>query len=172
METFRSPTYRNLISHIDINRSVNSIENFKFANMYRDPKFSEFLEDINSLNDSIELNLIKNNAYKEAVVMSLNISDFDKSTLLGMIKDEQKTFGGSKLFYLSDNFDKILIIAVPKSLEGKFKMVIGRLNKVNEKINRINSKTKKGNLDIYVRRKSINDKKETMINLINKNLKV
>jgi len=84
----------------------------------------------------------------------------------------QKTFGGSKLFYLNDAFDKILIVAVSGSMEGKLAMVINRLNKINDKIGRLNSRIKKENSEMYMKRKSINDKKDTIINMINKNLKV
>ena len=171
MDSVESPIYRNLISHIDINRSVNSIEYFNFRDINKDLKFEEFINDVNANNDTIELNLIKNNAYKEAVVMSLNINVADKNELLGMIRDEQKTFGGSKLFYLNDSFDKILVVAVPRSMEGKLKMVINKLNKVNEKISRINSKIKRENLDAYMKRHG-KDKKDAIINMINKNLKV
>jgi|TARA_Y100000310_G_C20424949_1_gene688593 hypothetical protein len=166
-----SPVYRNLISNIDINRSVNSIEYFNFKEMNKEFMFNQFVKDMNASNDTIELNLIKNKAYKEAVIISLKISSRDKDELLMMIRDEQKTFGGSKLFYLSDEFDKILVLAVPRSLEGKLKMVINKLNKVNEKINRLNSKIRRENLDAYITRHG-KDKKDNLINMINENLKV
>ena len=172
MRVEESTIYKNLISHIDINRSINSIERFNFNDLSKEAKFQEFLNDINTNNDSIEINLVKNKAYKEAVVMSLNINIGDKNTLLGVIRDEQKTFGGSKLFYLNDAFDKILVIAVRRSMEGKLNMVINKLNKVNDKISRLNSRIKRENLDIYMKRKSINDKKDVIINMINKNLRV
>lgn len=166
-----NPIYRNFISNIDIDRSVNSIEYFNFRDMNKDLKFNEFINDMNSNNDAIELNLIKSGAYKEAVIISLNISSRDKKELLMMMKDGQKTFGGSKLFYLSDLFDKIMVIAVPKSMEGKLKMVINRLNKLNEKISRLNLKIRRENLDVYIMRHG-KDKKDNIINMINKNLKV
>jgi len=60
-----------------------------------------------------------------------------------MIKEEQKTFGGSKVFYLNNTFDKLLVVSVPGNVEGKLNMVINRLNRINEKVSRINSKIKK-----------------------------
>src|SRR3989338_4388662 len=118
---------------------------------------------INSLNN--------NKAYKEAVIMSLHINRRDYGILLDMIKSEQKTFGGSKLFYLNDAFDKILVVSVPRSTEGKLSMVINRLNKVNEEIARLNLRIKKENMEIYMKRES-KDKKDTIINMINRELRV
>ena len=37
---------------------------------------------------------------------------------------EQKTFSGSKLFYLNPDYTKILILSIPENMEGKLKMVI------------------------------------------------
>ena len=88
-----------------------------------------------------------------------------------LLKDEQKTFGGSKLFYLNDAYDKILVISVPRSMEGKLSMVINRLNKINEKVARINSRIKKENLEIYMKRQSLKDKKDIIANMINERLK-
>ncbi len=171
MELEDSSIYRNLISHIDINRSINSIEYINFRDIEAESGFKEFLNDINTNNDAIELNLIKNKAYKEAVVMSLNINPKEKDTLIGLIRGEQKTFGGSKLFYLNDAFDKLLVISVSRNMESKLSMVINRLNKINEKITRLNSRIKKENLEIYTKR-GIKDKKDIIVNMINRNLKV
>ena len=162
---------KNLISHIDFNRSVNSLAYFNFNDINQESRFAEFLDDVSTNNDTLELSLIKNKAYKEAVVMSLNIKTSDKVTLAGLIKGEQKTFGGSKLFYLNDSFDKILVISVPKSMEGKLSMVINRLNKINDKIGRLNLKIKRENTEAYMNRHG-KDKKDVFINMINKNLKV
>ena len=167
-----SSVYKNLISNIGLNRSIDAIDYFNFNDMDKEPKFTEFRNDINMDNDSIELSLIKNKAYKEAVIMSFNIINAEKDFLKEIIKDEQKTFGGSKLFYVSDDFDKILVLAVRGSMDGKLNMVINRLNKINEKIYRMNTKIKRENLEAYIRRKSINDRKDMIINMINKNLKV
>ena len=83
-----NPTYRNLIFSIDINRSIDSIEYINFRDINREIVFKKFLNDINLNNDTIELNLINNKAYKEAVVMSLN-RDIRKSTKdIDMRKEE------------------------------------------------------------------------------------
>ncbi|MCH8329428.1 MAG: hypothetical protein IIB81_03480 [Nanoarchaeota archaeon] len=163
--------YRNLISHIDINRGVNSIEYITFRDINDELVFKEFLSDINVSNDTIELNLINNKAYKEAVIMSLHMDPREKHILVRMIKEEQKTFGGSKLFYLNDMFDKILVVSVPRSMEGKLNMVINRLNKINERISRLNSRIKKENLEIYKKRE-VKDKKDIIVDMINRNLRV
>jgi len=165
------PIYKNPVSHIDINRSVNSIEYITFKDINTEYFFREFLKDISTNNDSIELNLINNKAYKEAVIMSLSRDASRSEILLQMIRDEQKTFGGSKLFYLNDAYDKILVIAVPRSMEGKLRMVINRLNKINEKVSRINFRIKKENLEVYMKRQSLKDKKDIIANMINERLK-
>lgn len=171
MELDNNSIYRNLISHIDINRGMNSVEYITFRDINEDYMFKEFLTDINVSNDAIELSLINNKAYKEAVIMSLHINPKEKHILAGMIKEEQKTFGGSKLFYLNDMFDKLLVVAIPRSMEGKLNMVINRLNKINERISRLNSRIKKENLEAYIKREG-KDKKDSIVNMINKNLKV
>ena len=172
MEFEESFTYKNLISHIDLNRSIDTIDYFNFNDMDKEPKFAEFLNDINKDNDTIELSLIKNKVYKEAVIMSLNIINAERGFLKEIIKDEQKTFGGSKLFYLNDDFDSILVMAVRGSMDGKLNMVINRLNKINERIYRLNTKIKKENTEMYMKRKGINDKKDAIVNMINQNLRV
>lgn len=171
MEAKEEPLYRNFISHVDIDRGINSLEYFN-VNSMEDEKFLEFKRDIFANNDIIELNLINNNAYKEAVILILKNSGKDNQILREFLKDEQKTFGGSKLFYLNENFDKILIMTVPGSLEGKLKMVIQRLNKINDKISRLNLKIKKDNFEIYNQRLRMHDKKDKLIDSINKNLRV
>jgi|TARA_B100001964_G_scaffold243352_1_gene321059 hypothetical protein len=146
------PIYKNLISHIDIDRSINSIEYINSRDINSEFTFKEFINDINPNNDAIELNLIKNRAYKEAVIMSLNIDIRKNDLLVEMLRSEQKTFGGSKLFYLNAAFDRLLVISVSRNLEGKLNMVINRLNKINEKISRLNARIKKENLEIYMKR--------------------
>jgi hypothetical protein len=172
MDSTNSPVYNNLISHIDIDRSINSIEYINFRDIDNEFSFKDFINDISTSNDTIELSLIKNKAYKEAVIMSLNIDIRKNDILMEMIRGEQKTFGGSKLFYLNAGFDKMLVISVPRSMDGKLNMVINRLNKINEKISRLNSRIKKENLEIYMKRQGIKDKKDMIVNMINKNLKV
>jgi hypothetical protein len=168
----KGPIYRNLVSTIDINRSIDSIEYINFRDINNEFIFREFLSDINSSNDAIELSLINNKAYKESVIMSLNRNISRNATLIDMIKEEQKTFGGSKLFYLNAAFDKLLVISVPRSMEGKLNMVINKLNKINDKIARLNSKIKKENLEIYMKRQGLKDKKDIILDMINRNLKV
>ncbi|MBI2523554.1 hypothetical protein HYW19_04120 [Candidatus Woesearchaeota archaeon] len=166
------PVYKNPVSHIDINRSVNSIEYINFRDVNAEYVFKEFLKDINSNNDAIELNLINNKAYKEAVITSLSRDVSRSEILLQMIRGEQKTFGGSKLFYLNDTYDKMLVISVPRSMEGKLSMVLNRLNKINEKVARINFRVKKENLEVYMKRQSLKDKKDIIANMINERLKI
>ncbi len=163
------PRYHNLISSIDIDRDINSIVYFDFS--LADYKVKEFMADINKGNDIIELNLIKTNSYKEALILSLKKPSSNSLLWKNLLKEEQKTFSGSKLFYLNQEFDKILILSIPGNTEGKIKMVINRLNRVNEKINRINLKIKKENLDTFQERIKTNDKKDKIINLINLNLR-
>lgn len=103
--------------------------------------------------------------------MSLHMNPKDKHILVSMVKEEQKTFGGSKLFYMNDTFDKILVVSVPRSMEGKLNMVINRLNKINERITRLNQRIKKENIEAYMKR-DIKDKKDFVVNMINKNLRV
>lgn len=171
MEVEEEPLYRNSISHINVDRGINALEHFNFNSM-EDKKFTDFRDDIFTQNDTIELNLIKNNAYKEAVILRIKRESEKNPIIREFLKDEQKTFGGSKLFYLNDNSDKILIMAVSGSLEGKLHMVIQKLNKINEKISRFNLKIKKENLEIYKKRSKMHDKKDKIIDLINKNLRV
>jgi len=166
------PIYRNPVSYIDIDRSINSIEYINFRDINTEYVFKEFSNDIKSNNDAIEISLINNKAYKEAVIMCLSRNVSRSDVLLQMIRDEQKTFGGSKLFYLNNTYDKMLVISVPRSMEGKLSMVINRLNKINEKVARINSRIKKENLEAYMKRQSLKDKKDIIANMINARLKV
>jgi len=172
VELEETPVYKNFISRIDIDRSLNSLEYFNSNDMDKVQNFEEFFDDINTSNDTIELNLIKNKAYKEGVIMSLSANSTKKDVTREMIKGEQKTFSGSKLFYINERSDKILVFSVRGSLEGKLNMVINRFNKINEKIGRINTKIKMENSEIYMQRQSMKDKKDLIINMINKNLKV
>ena len=104
--------------------------------------------------------------------MSLSNKVSENENLLKMVIDEQKTFGGSKLFYLNDSCDKLLVVSVPRSMEGKLNMVINRLNKINDKVSRLNSKIKKENIEIYAQRHGLKDKKDFIVNMINERLKV
>ena len=165
------PLYRNFISRIDIDRSINNIEYFVFTTI-DDAKIMEFRQDIEKDNDTIELNLIMTNAYKDAIVLTLKKDLQDNRIWSGLLRNEQKTFSGSKLFYLSQDSSKILLLSIPENMEGKLKMVITRLNKINEKISRFNLKIKKENIDAYQKRLKNKDKKDKIINLINQNLRV
>ncbi|MBI2651342.1 hypothetical protein HYX01_02635 [Candidatus Woesearchaeota archaeon] len=171
MEINDNIIYKNPLSHINIDRSINSVEYFSFNDLMNDARFNEFMNDITHNNDEIELNLIRNKAYREAVIISLNLSR-KNNAVIEMLGEEQKTFGGNKLFYLNEMFDKILVAAVHGGMEGKLNMVINRLNKINEKITRINLRIKRENLEIYLKRQPIKDRKDSIVNMINRNLKV
>lgn len=117
------------------------------------------------------MNLIETNSYKEAIVLTLK-KDKNSEIWCSLLKDEQKIFSGNKLFYLNNEYSKILVLSIPENMEGKLRMVISRLNRINEKINRFNLKIKKENFDVYQKRTKSKDKKDRIINLINQNLKV
>ena len=170
------PDYKNTISHIDIDRSLGAIEYFTFNGM-DDETILEFKNDIEGGNDSIELHLIKSNAYKEALILKLKKSNGAYSgAWRDFLREEQKTFGGSKIFYINDECSKLLIFALPNEIRNKLNMGITRLNKINDKISRINSKIKKENFGIYSSRikskEAMNKTKDDIINFINQNLKV
>ena len=168
--------YKNVISHIDIDRSIGSIEYFSF-NEIEDKRILEFKSDIEAGNDSIELHLIKSNAYKEALILKLKKSNGAYSDAWrDFLKEEQKTFGGSKIFYINNDCSNLLVLSIQNEMKNKMNMLITRLNKINEKITRINAKIKKENLDLYASRlktKGIVDKKkDDIVNFINQNLRV
>ena len=168
--------YKNVISHIDIDRSLGSLQYFSFKDI-EDESSAEFKEDIEGSNDSIELHLIKSKSYKEALVLRLKKTDEAHSHAWhDLLKDEQKTFGGSKIFYMNRECNKLLVLSLPNEMRNKINMLITRLNKINEKITRINAKIRKENIDLYterIKRKELADKKkEDIINFINQNLRV
>ncbi len=167
--------YRNTISHIDIDRSLDAIEYLTF-NGTEDERFSEFRNDIEDGNDSIELHLIKSKSYKEALILRLKKSNGAYSdNWRDFLKEEQKTFGGSKIFYINSDCSKLLVFALPNEIRNKINMVITRINKINEKITRLNSKIRKDNLNLYVtkikNREATNKNKDDIINFINQNLR-
>lgn len=165
--------YKNLIPHIDIDRSTESVEVSEFKG-FGDLKFFEFIRDIESDNDSIELHLIKSISYKEIIILGFKKAD-SSGTWREFLKEEQKTFGGSKIFYINEHCTKIMVLALHNEMPNKVRMVINRINKINEKLARINSRIKKENLDTYnykAKNKNLKDAKDDIINLINQNLKV
>src|SRR3989344_3051829 len=93
--------YKNAVSHIDIDRSLDSIEYFSF-NGIEDESVLDFRSDIEAGNDSIELHLIKSKGYREALILRLKSSNGDFSGWRDFLKEEQKTFGGSKIFYMNN----------------------------------------------------------------------
>ena len=168
--------YRNIISHIDIDRSLDFIEYFSF-NGIEDESVYNFRNDIEAGNDSIELHLIKSKAYKEALILKLKKSEGDYSDAWrDFLREEQKTFGGSKIFYINNECTKLLVLALPNEIKNKLNMMITRLNKLNDKITRVNAKIKKDNLELYMSKlkskESNNKNKDEIINFINQNLKV
>jgi len=167
--------YKNIISHIDIDRSLDAIEYSSFSGI-EDESIIEFKDDAEAGNDSIELHLIKSKAYKEALVLMLKKTNGAYSNVWkDFLKEEQKTFGGSKIFYVNSDCSKLLVLSLPNEMTNKVNMLITRLNKINDKISRINSRIKKENLDLYtskIRSKEANKKKDDIINFINQNLKV
>ncbi len=170
------PDYRNIISHIDIDRSLGAIEYFSFDGA-EGSNILEFGDDIEAGNDSIELHLIQSKAYKEALILKLKKSNGTYSDVWkDFLKEEQKTFGGSKIFYINNDCSKLLVLSVPNEMRNKVNMAITRLNKINEKITRINLRIKKENLDTYSSRlknkESADKKKDELINFINQNLRV
>ncbi len=167
--------YKNIISHIDIDRSLDAIEYSSFSGI-EDESILEFKDDAEAGNDSIELHLIKSKAYKESLVLRLKKTNGAYSNVWkDFLKEEQKTFGGSKIFYVNSDCSKLLVLSLPNEMTNKVNMLITRLNKINDRISRINSRIKKENLDLYtskIRSKEANKKKDDIINFINQNLKV
>ncbi|MBI3034713.1 hypothetical protein HYY71_00175 [Candidatus Woesearchaeota archaeon] len=168
--------YKNIISHIDIDRSLGAIEHLSF-NGIEDENTLEFKNDIEAGNDSIELHLVKSKSYKEALVLRLKKSNGAYSDAWrDFLREEQKTFGGSKIFYMDNECGKLLVLSLPNEIRNKLNMVITRLNKINDRITRINAKIKKENFDIYSSRlknkEAFDKKKDDIINFINQNLRV
>ncbi len=164
--------YKNVIPHIDFNRSIDAIDFSEFK--LGDTEFDEFKSDMESGNDSVEMHLVKSNAYKEALVLSIRTSGFS-DVIKELLREEQKTFGGSKIFYINNDCSKLLLLSVQNEIKNKVAMLISRLNKVNEKITRMNSKIKKENVDLYnyhSKDKKNLDLKEEILNLINLNFRV
>ena len=166
--------YKNIISHIDIDRSLGAIEFLAF-NGVEESGIQEFQNDIEAGNDSIELHLVKSKSYKEALILRLKKSLYSDAWK-NFLREEQKTFGGSKIFYIDNDCSRLLVLSLPNEISNKLNMLITRLNKINDKITRINSKIKKENTDTYTSRlkskESMDKKKDDIINFINQNLRV
>ncbi len=168
--------YRNIISHIDIDRSLGAIEHFSFSGI-EDDSVIEFKDDLEAGNDSIELHLIKSKAYKEALILRLKKSNGSYAdTWRDFLREEQKTFGGSKIFYMNSDCSRLIVLSLPNEMKTKINMLITRLNKINDRITRINARIKKENLDLYnskiKNREATDKKKDDIINFINQNLRV
>lgn len=168
--------YKNTVSHIDIDRSLGAIEYFAF-NGIEEESALEFKDDIEAGNDSIELHLVKSKSYKEALILRLKKTNGTYSDVWHeFLREEQKTFGGSKIFYVNNDSSKLLVLSLPNEIRNKLNMVITRLNKINDRITRINSRIKKENLDVYSSRiksrEAVSKKKDEIINFINQNLRV
>lgn len=167
--------YKNIISHIDVDRSLGAIEYISLDGVEYE-SILEFKDDIEAGNDSIELHLIKSKSYKEALILRLKKGDGASDVWRDLLREEQKTFGGSKIFYINNDCSKLLVLSLPNEIRNKLNMVITRLNKINDKITRVNGKIKKENLEVYTLRiknkESKNKYKDDIINFINQNLKV
>ena len=165
--------YKNIVPHIDIDRSLDSLEIVKFEG-HESQLANEFRKDMEEGNDTIEMHLIKTKSYKEALVLRLKSKD-SGNEWKDLLRDEQKTFGGSKIFYMNTDCSKLIVLGVPNEIKSKLNLVVSRINKTNEKISRINSRIKKENTDLFsirIRSKDTNKEKEELINFINQNLKV
>lgn len=167
--------YQNIVPHIDIDRNIISLDYFSFSGI-NEGRIEEFRKDIESHNDAIELHLVRTVSYKEGIILRLkNCSGEYAEVWKELLSAEQKTFGGSKIFYINNSCSRLLVLAVANELNNKLGMVVTRLNKINEKIGRTNSRIKKDNIDLFsarIKAKSDTKKKEEAINFINQNLKI
>ena len=163
--------YKDSITPIDFNKNLQHIEYTEFLGI-DSPQIKEFTEDIEGNNDSIELHLVRTKAYKEAVLLSLPKSQHPELHHQ-FLREEQKTFGGSKIFYLNADCSKILVLSVKDEIFNKLNMVLTRINKVNEKIHRYNTLVKKENQEIYDSKSKNNlSKKEEIAHFISQHLKI
>lgn len=165
-------TYKDAISHLDFKRDVNDISFQEFKGL-DDPLIQEFTKDIDENNDAIELHLARTKAYKEMLILPL-VKNTSVDGCFSLLKDEQKTFGGSKIFYLNENCTKILLLAVKGEIMNKLNMLITRMNKVNERITRRNTQIKKDNLELYdslLKKKTELSKEDEVVYFINQHFK-
>lgn len=163
--------YKDSVAPIDFNKNLEHIDYTEFSGL--DAKdMKEFVEDIEGNNDSIELHLVRTKAYKEAVILGLPPSQHPE-LWKDFLKEEQKTFGGSKIFYMNKDCSKLLILSVKNEMFNKLNMVLTRVNKVNERIHRYNSTVKKENQELFEQRSKANlSKKEEIAHFITQHLKV
>jgi uncharacterized protein YdcH (DUF465 family) len=163
--------YKDSVSTIDFSKSLGQLSYSEFTGI-DSPETKEFSLDIEGNNDSIELHLVRTKAYKEAVVLSLPPSTRPE-LWKEFLKEEQKTFGGSKIFYLNKDCSKILVLSVKDEMFNKLNMVLTRVNKVNERIHRYNSTIKKENQEMFELHSKANlSKKEEIAHFITQHLKV
>ncbi len=164
--------YKDSVLPIDFTRDLDNIEFFDFRGL-DEPKAKDFAVDIEGSNDSIELHLVLTKSYKEALILTLPKSTHPQ-LWQQFLREEQKTFGGSKIFYVNKECTRILVLSVKGETMNKLNMVITRINKVNEKIHRYNSLVKKDNLELYetmAKRKADISKKDEIIHFIQQHLK-
>ncbi len=163
--------YKDSVAPIDFNKNLQHIEYMEFNGI--DAKdMQEFAEDIEGNNDSIELHLVRTKAYKEAIILSLPPSQHP-DLWMQFLRDEQKTFGGSKIFYVNKNCSKLLVLSVKDEMFNKLNMVLTRVNKVNERIHRYNASVKKENQELFdLRAKANLTKKEEIAHFIAQHLKI
>lgn len=165
--------YKDSVSPIDFSRDLSQIEVFEFKGI-SDPSIANFAKDIEGSNDSIELHLVLNKSYREALILTLSRNS-NLALLRQFLKEEQKTFGGSKIFYIGEDTSRILVLSVKDEMTNKLNMVITRINKVNEKIHRYNSSAKRENMEKFESRQKTKaelSRKDQIINFIQHNLKV
>ncbi|HIH92474.1 TPA: hypothetical protein HA281_06785 [Candidatus Woesearchaeota archaeon] len=172
MGSMEKAPYKESVPPIDFSRDLDHIEFFEFRGM-DDPAVADFVEDIEGSNDSIELHLVRTKSYREALVLTLPTSGHP-ALWEQFLREEQKTFGGSKIFYLSRDGRRILVLSVKDETMNKLTMVITRINKVNEKIHRYNSAAKRENAELFASRAKAKAamRKDEVINFIQQNLKV
>jgi uncharacterized protein YdcH (DUF465 family) len=163
--------YKDSVAPIDFNKNLQNIEYAEFKGI--DSKETiEFSEDIEGGNDSIELHLVRTKAYKEAIILSLPPTSHPE-LWKEFLKEEQKTFGGSKIFYMDKVCTKLLVLSVKNEMFNKLNMVLTRVNKVNERIHRYNTAVKKENQELFEMRSKANlSKKEEIAHFITQHLKV
>ena len=165
--------YKDSVPPIDFSRDLEHIEFFDFEGT-DGPAIADFVADIEGSNDSIEQHLVRTKSYKEALILTLPLSEHPH-LWQQFLREEQKTFGGSKIFYLNRDFSRVLVLSVKDEMLNKVSMAITRINKVNERIHRYNALVKKDNLELYetiARKKDAVSKKDEIIHFIQQNLKV